>query len=167
MANSTETFDEGTEKGNKSHLDKPWIYIAGPLFSVAEKAFNLNVRSILEPFFHTYLPQKDGILLAEAVANKRDSLILNSLVETVFQGDISAIRRADVLLAILDGRAVDEGTAFEIGFAYAIGKPCYGLQTDPRRLLPQGNNPMISQSLKRVFADLEQLRAWSLEYGVS
>jgi len=108
-----------------------------------------------------------GILLAEAVANKQDSVTLGSLLQGVFLGDISAIRRADVLLAILDGRAVDEGTAFEVGFAYAIDKPCYGLQTDPRRLLPQGNNPMISQSLKCVFADLEELRAWSVAYRAS
>ncbi len=167
MAHSTEAADDGACEGSEIREDKPRIYIASPLFSAAEKAFNMNVRGILEPFFHTYLPQKDGILLAEAVENKQNSVTLGSLLQDVFLGDISAIRRADVLLAILDGRAVDEGTAFEVGFAYAIGKPCYGLQTDPRRLLPQGNNPMISQSLQRVFANLDELRIWSATYRAS
>jgi nucleoside 2-deoxyribosyltransferase len=142
----------------------PQLYIAAPLFSVAERQFNAHLRQMIDPFFQTYLPQEDGILLAETCAATRDSDTCDSVAESIFRADLAAIRQADVLLAVLDGRTVDEGTAFEIGFAYALGTPCYGLQTDPRRLLPQGNNPMISRSLRRVFADVEAVKAWAARY---
>jgi nucleoside 2-deoxyribosyltransferase len=65
----------------------------------------------------------------------------------VFEGDLEAIRNSDVLLMILDGRAPDEGACFELGYAYSLNKVCVGLQTDVRRLLTIGNNPMIVGAL--------------------
>jgi nucleoside 2-deoxyribosyltransferase len=44
-----------------------------------------------------------------------------------------SIRAADGVLAILDGVDVDSGTAAEIGFAAALGKPVVGLRLDTRR----------------------------------
>lgn len=44
-----------------------------------------------------------------------------------------AIRAADGLIAVLDGVDVDSGTASEIGFAYALSKPVWGLRTDTRQ----------------------------------
>jgi nucleoside 2-deoxyribosyltransferase len=143
---------------------KSRLYIAAPLFSLAEKAFNVKVRRLLEPYFETYLPQEDGILLANIASTAQNVEDINSAKESIFQGDLSAINTADLLLAILDGRAIDEGTAFELGFAYAIGKPCFGLQTDPRRLLPYGNNPMIDQSLTQIFDSLDELKSWAIRY---
>jgi nucleoside 2-deoxyribosyltransferase len=43
------------------------------------------------------------------------------------------IERADALLAVLDGADVDSGTAAEIGFAAALGKPIVGLRLDTRQ----------------------------------
>jgi nucleoside 2-deoxyribosyltransferase len=61
---------------------------------------------------------------------------------------------------ILDGRTVDEGAAFEMGYAHALGRPCVGLQTDPRRLLPIGNNPMLDGALQHIFKDVNEVIAW-------
>lgn len=44
----------------------------------------------------------------------------------------AAIRRSDLVVAVLDGVDVDSGTASEIGFAYGLGKRSYGLRTDTR-----------------------------------
>ena len=44
-----------------------------------------------------------------------------------------AIRKCDVIVAVLDGADVDSGTASEIGFAYALGKRIYGYRGDFRR----------------------------------
>jgi nucleoside 2-deoxyribosyltransferase len=44
----------------------------------------------------------------------------------------SMIRQADMLVAVLDGIDVDSGTAGEMGFAYGLGKPVFGLRTDWR-----------------------------------
>lgn len=44
----------------------------------------------------------------------------------------AAIRRSDIVVAVLDGVDIDSGTASEIGFAYGLGKRSYGLRTDWR-----------------------------------
>lgn len=78
----------------------------------------------------------------------------------VFDIDIKAIDECDVLIIVMDGRAIDEGASFELGYAHAKGKMCYGLQTDVRRLLLTGNNPMIDCSCERIFSDVDKLVAW-------
>ncbi len=42
------------------------------------------------------------------------------------------IRSVDMLVAVLDGVDVDSGTAGEMGLAYGLGKPVYGIRTDFR-----------------------------------
>jgi nucleoside 2-deoxyribosyltransferase len=140
------------------HGSRPKLYLAAPLFSAAELAFNKELKTALSPFFAVYLPQEDGLLLADAIRRGEDATVA---ARRVFTGDTEAIVSSEVILAVLDGRTVDEGVAFELGYAYAVGRPCYGLQTDPRRLLPIGNNPMIQQALTGVFADLNELLAWA------
>ena len=49
---------------------------------------------------------------------------------------------------MLDGVDVDSGTAWEIGYAYAKGKPVFGLRTDFRTLGIEGTvNLMIERSI--------------------
>jgi nucleoside 2-deoxyribosyltransferase len=52
--------------------------------------------------------------------------------KSIFDGDVKAIRNSDVVVAILDGIEVESGVAFEIGYAYCLGKPIIGLKTDYR-----------------------------------
>jgi nucleoside 2-deoxyribosyltransferase len=133
------------------------VYVAGPLFTPLERSFNDRVAAILENRFSTYVPQRDGILIP---GQPLDSASFDKLSRMVFATDAEAIRSCDVLLAILDGRCVDEGVAFELGYACALGKPCYGLRTDARTLLPWGNNPMIEKGLIRCFSSEAELASW-------
>jgi nucleoside 2-deoxyribosyltransferase len=48
------------------------------------------------------------------------------------RGNQKAIDSCDVVLANLDGRDVDSGTAAEIGYAFAKGKPIIGYRGDLR-----------------------------------
>jgi len=75
----------------------------------------------------------------------------------VFDIDRDAMERSDVIVAVLDGANIDEGVAFEIGFMFGIGKYCIGLQTDMRRVLPTGNNPMIGSALRAICNTTEML----------
>jgi nucleoside 2-deoxyribosyltransferase len=43
------------------------------------------------------------------------------------------IEKADAVLAVLDGTDVDSGTAAEIGYAAALGRPVVGYRTDIRQ----------------------------------
>lgn len=137
------------------------MYLASPLFSEAELTFNKKLKSDLSEFFTVYLPQEDGFLLVDALRRGEDA---SEAAHKIFVADTTAINESDVVLAVLDGRTIDEGVAFELGYAYAIGKLCVGLQTDPRRLLPTGNNPMLQQALQQIFRDAGGLMEWAAEY---
>ena len=52
--------------------------------------------------------------------------------KTIYEKDISALKRSDVVAAVLGAIEVDSGVAFEIGFAKALGKPVIGLKADYR-----------------------------------
>lgn len=133
------------------------IYLAGPLFSEAERRYNAKLKVILNQYVDVYLPQEDGGLLVEMIAAGNP---VEHAMRDVFHGDMNAIKDCDAFIMILDGRTIDEGAAFELGCAYTIGKPCYGLKTDPRQLLQYGDNPMIHIALLEVFSDLSQLASW-------
>jgi nucleoside 2-deoxyribosyltransferase len=130
------------------------IYFAAPLFNEMERRFNRELVEFIEPFFEVFLPQRDGGLLMRFV---KEGATLEMAETHVFLSDIDAMRESDAIVAVLDGACVDEGVAFEIGYMFALGKVCVGLQTDFRRALPTGNNPMIGRALDRICASSEEL----------
>jgi nucleoside 2-deoxyribosyltransferase len=143
-------------------IPKPTVYLASPLFSEAERAYNLRVRKRLSPFVRVYLPQTDGGLMADMIECGADPRLAS---ETVFRSDILALQSCDALIIILDGPSVDEGAAFELGYFYASRRPCFGLQTDTRRRQGTSNNPMIALTCVPITTTLGQLgrviRRWS------
>ncbi len=144
-------------RDEKNMRKRPRVYLAGPLFSDAERAFNANLATELEKWADVYLPQRDGGLMSEMV---QDGVHPRLASHRVFQLDMEAIRDVDYLIAILDGRTIDEGVAFELGTAFAQSKRCIGLQTDSRRLAPWGNNPMVTGALDTVFTCTDALIQW-------
>jgi nucleoside 2-deoxyribosyltransferase len=133
------------------------IYIAAPLFSQAEKDFNLKVAKAISPYFDVYLPQRDAGLITDMI---REGGHIDEIGHHVFRQDLAAIDQADILLILLDGSTVDEGAAFELGYAYAKSKRCIGLKTDTRQAYPTGNHPMIQYSLNQIFQSLRDLISW-------
>lgn len=133
------------------------IYLAAPLFSEAELAYNRHITGILEQYSDVYLPQRDGGKLVDLVARGVNT---EAAYKSIFERDVQALNEADVLFLLMDGRSIDEGAAFELGYAAALNKLCVGLQTDPRRLLPMGNNPMIQVPLRHVFHCTEEVVQW-------
>lgn len=129
-------------------------YLAAPLFNERERSFNLDLAVRLEGYCDVFLPQRDGLLLAELL---RDGVSVDVAETRIFERDRMALTQSDVLIAILDGAHIDEGVAFEIGFAHARGALCLGLQSDVRRALPSGNNPMIGRAMSGIFATPEAL----------
>ncbi|MGO7837233.1 nucleoside 2-deoxyribosyltransferase [Rhizobium johnstonii] len=78
-----------------------------------------------------------------------------------FDSDVRALRNCDLLVVVLNGRVIDEGTAFELGVAWALGKTCVAYKDDPRQLLAIGDNPVITQSVKMTFREIEPLKEWA------
>src|SRR5947209_1736650 len=125
--------------------NKPSFYVAAPLFSDAERTFNLTLADQLEPHFSIYLPQRDGLLLRDLREAGDDSQVARQRIYTM---DVAAIRSCDGLLAVLDGPSVDEGVSFELGYATCLGKICVGLATDSRRATGYFRNPMWDCALQ-------------------
>jgi nucleoside 2-deoxyribosyltransferase len=140
------------------------LYFAAPLFSHAERQFNSILASELSAVFDVYLPQEGGGLASEMI---KQGVRPATAFKTVYNLDVIEVRKCDVLLIILDGRTIDEGAAFELGYASALGKLCIGLQTDPRRLIASRNNPMIDCALQHVFQDTSSLLSWAHTFNSS
>lgn len=137
--------------------DRPLrIYIAGPLFSHAERQFNVELNKLLRGMgFETYFPQEDAGLISEMVAG---GMNVHQARDSIFERNRLAVTESDIILFILDGRAPDEGACIEVGIGYALGKICVGLKTDFRTCEPGGNNLMIDGVVRyRIAGDLEQL----------
>jgi nucleoside 2-deoxyribosyltransferase len=126
---------------------KPLAYIAGPLFNAAERAQAEGVDAICRRAgFHTFLPHRDGGLLGTP----------GRTPARVFRADLAGLQRADVLVAILNGPAVDPGTAWEIGYGFARGLPLVGYLDDLRAR--PGAEPvdlMVSRSCNLVRSTAE------------
>lgn len=133
------------------------IYIASPLFNSAEQEFNQKIKRKLSKYFDVFLPQEDGGLIFDLI---KDGFSPEVAARKVFDIDTAALDACDLLLIVLDGRSIDEGAAFELGYAHAKGKLCFGLQTDVRRLLTFGNNPMIECSCEFIFDSLDVMIRW-------
>lgn len=113
------------------------VYLAAPLFSEAERDFNRKLRDeIMSAGFKAFLPQEDS---NNARGGNRQEIIFNK--------NMAAIESSDIIVAVVDGADADSGTAWEIGYAFAKGKPVIGLRTDFRTLGIEGRvNLMIERS---------------------
>lgn len=128
------------------------IYFAAPLFSEAERDYNLEIVAILEKHrYEVFLPQRDGFLAPE-LKGKTEA----EKTEMIFNKDKEEVLKADILFMMLDGRVPDEGACVELGIAYASGKRCYGFKSDSRSVeLDMDLNPMITGCFKKTFYNLD------------
>ncbi len=104
------------------------VFIAGPLFSQTEREFNLKVDKFSRNHgFETFLPPREvGEIWKKIRTQGRRAY------RKIYEEDLSGLEGVDFVVAILDGPDVDSGTAFEVGYACAKGKPVIGLKTDMR-----------------------------------
>jgi len=128
------------------------VYFAAPLFSEAEREYNLKLTGILERYgYEVFLPQRDGLLAAELEGRSEAEK-----TEMIFRKDREEILKADILFMVLDGRVPDEGACVELGIAHANGKRCYGIKSDSRSVeLDMDLNPMIAGCFEKLFYDLD------------
>ena len=126
------------------------VYFAAPLFSEAEREYNLMLAELLEEYgYEVFLPQRDGLLATELEGKTGEEK-----TQMIFEKDVEHVLEADIVFMLLDGRVPDEGACIELGIAYANGKRCYGFKTDSRSAeLDLELNPMIAGCFTKLFAD--------------
>ncbi len=103
------------------------VYVAGPLFNTHERKYLEQITAALETEgFETFLPHRDAGILGD-LSDIRER-------ERLFRGDMHALEACDLVVALLTGADQDSGTCGELGYAYAKGKPCFGISDDVRRM---------------------------------
>lgn len=93
------------------------IYLAGPLFTLAERAFNADLAAQLRKREHeVFLPQEHP----------------TSSGEEAFSYDVAGLDKCEVIVACMDGPDPDSGTCWEVGYGFAKGKHLVLYRTDFR-----------------------------------
>lgn len=111
------------------------IYLAGPLFNLAEREFNRNLAALLRRKYEVWLPQEQEQRHKPA--------------REVFAKDREGITWADLMVASMDGSDPDSGTSWECGYAFGLGIPIVVFRTDFRMGEEPGKgsyNLMLTQS---------------------
>ena len=133
------------------------IYIASPLFSEMERDYidkivnRIQTELDLKSEDNFYVPHRD---------NDYDAGDYE-----IYSNNIEHLNECNIMVAILDGKDVDSGTAFEIGYFEAQNKVVLGLLTDTRSYDDQGEltaklNTMVFMALNygaNVFSDIDEL----------
>jgi nucleoside 2-deoxyribosyltransferase len=92
-------------------------------------------RAVLVPALEPLVEVVDpwNLLPASEIAEARAAGAESEIAARIGILNIEALDGCELLVALLDGLDVDSGTAAEIGYAAAQGKPCFGLRTDFRQ----------------------------------
>lgn len=104
------------------------IYVAGPFFRPGERDRLEQLRKLFkeDSFFTDYqlfFPMDHFIPNGENMSNWE-------WAKAVFEMDTNALLDADIVVAVYDKHYSDSGTAWELGYAYALGIPVILLCTD-------------------------------------
>ncbi len=111
--------------------DRPTIYLAGPMvFDPDPLTIFDRMKAICESCGVAGIAPLDGQIGLEGIPPGRD------LLERIVRADIGLMERADAGVFCLDafrrGTEMDAGTAFEVGYMKALGKPLAGWTRDVR-----------------------------------
>ena len=116
------------------------IYLAGPLgFSEVGRSFHETtlipeIRRLghepLDPWTLTDVSKIAAVKRLPYGLEKQNAW--RKLNKKIAANNRAAIDRCDLVFAVLDGVDVDSGTASEIGYAFAKGKPVLGYRGDFR-----------------------------------
>jgi nucleoside 2-deoxyribosyltransferase len=137
------------------------IYLAGPLFTHAEQAWLKTAKTRIEELAARQGHEAEVLWPFEFFSEAELAALGARRKERIFSGCLEGLGRADMLVALLDGPLVDDGTAFEIGWYFAKGLgPILGVRTDFRKA---GETPdslvncMLEMPCERIFDSLEGL----------
>ena len=145
------------------------VYLAGPLFSEAEQAFNRSLVEELESIgCSVFLPQRDAIDVSKPDFAR---LSPTQQARAIFESDKSQIFGCDVFLFCLDGRVPDEGASVEMGLACAHRefssreKLIVGLHTDVRVATESRRlNAMLMGGFDELFTNRTELLVYLQEH---
>ena len=132
------------------------IYIAGPLFNVHEKKYLEEIAEVLEGNgYDCFLPHRDQTGIDPEDLKNND--MSQSTKDIIFQTDVQALDKSDLVVALVTGQDIDSGTASEIGYMYANNKPVIALTAEERRYRNLFTEGMFSSTVQNIGDILEEI----------
>jgi len=128
----------------------PLAYMAGPLFDEGERHWIEKMDELARNSgLRTFLPHRDSPLKTEHNARE------------IYLNNKATIDVCALVIANLNGITTDDGTAWELGYAFAKGKYSIGYFSDWRCRFPHGEkvNLMIEESLDALVGELNLLQS--------
>lgn len=112
------------------------IYLAGPLFCEAERDWHRNTKQQLLTWAEQQQQALKIIWPYELISEQEIATLGDQARMEIFRRCKNNLQQADILIALLDGTQVDDGTAWEIGYffhARHAQQRIIGIRTDFRR----------------------------------
>ena len=136
------------------------IYIAGPLFNAHERNYLELIASELEGSgYKCFLPHRDQSGIDESELEGTN--MSQGTKDKIFNADLTALREADLTVALITGQDIDSGTAAEIGFTYANNRSIIAITAYERRFRNLFVDGMISTTVNDVYELLAAISAIS------
>jgi nucleoside 2-deoxyribosyltransferase len=98
------------------------LYLAGPLFTQAEQNWLRGLKSKIQVLAAKVDKEIDVVCPYELVSLEDMEKWGENTKYEIFALCEKHLKETDVLIALLDGPLVDDGTAWEIGYFYSIRK---------------------------------------------
>jgi len=112
------------------------IYFAGPLFSEAERVWIRSTIQKIQSLAAQRGMKTEIIFPYDLITQEEIDRLGEQAKHEIFSRCISHLDNADIVIALLDGSQVDDGTAWETGYFHAKKSPeqkIIGIRTDFRR----------------------------------
>lgn len=130
------------------------VYLASPFFNDEENRYYEEMIKILRDEGHkVFVPKEHEIPNAWDLPNAVWG-------ENVFAVDILGIQKCDVVVVLNHGMYSDSGTAWECGYAYALGKDVVNV------LCGEGNYSLMMLNGCNTYVKFDDFSKWFLEHLV-
>ena len=138
------------------------IYLAGPIFSEADQQWLRGLKERIEESGRAKGKKVEVVWPYELISRSDIESLGDSAKQEVFHRCKSNLDRADLLIALLDGSQVDDGTAWEVGYFFSVRdrSKIIGIRTDFRNAGETETsmvNAMIEMSCGRIVGSVEEL----------
>jgi nucleoside 2-deoxyribosyltransferase len=128
------------------------IYVAGPLFNAHERNYLELIASELEGHgYKCFLPHRDQSGIDESELEGTN--LSQDTKDKIFNADLTALKKADLTVALVTGQDIDSGTAAEIGFTYANDRPIIAITAYERRF----RNLFVDEMISKTVNDIDEL----------
>lgn len=130
------------------------VYLASPFFNEKEnKIYEKVIKELRSEGHDVFVPKEHEIPNAWDLPNA-------IWAESVFAVDVLGIQKCDVVVVLNFGMYSDSGTAWECGYAYALGKDVVNV------LCGEGNFSLMMLNGCNTYIKFDDFSKWFLEHLV-